>query len=120
MFTLRTEALMHVVLVPCRCFLVPLTACVALASSGSVSAQDEASPALPGRAPESRTAVTLEGFVLAPDGSPAEGAVVVTSAGGRTVTDFAGSYRLEIELPLTATNVHVTAVGRERANLVAS
>src|SRR5262245_47584000 len=64
--------------------------------------------------------VTLEGFVLGPDGSPAEGAVVVSSAGGRAVTDVAGSYRLEVELPPEATSVQVTAVGRTGANLVAS
>ena len=42
--------------------------------------------------------VTLEGFVLAADGSPVVGAVVTTSAGGRAVSDSAGRYRLALEI----------------------
>src|SRR5262245_38675405 len=38
----------------------------------------------------------LEGLVLEPDGAPAVGAVVVTSAGGQAVTDADGAYRLEV------------------------
>ena len=56
--------------------------------------------------------VVLDGFVLDPSGAPAEGAVVVSSAGGRAVTDAAGSYRLELELPLDARTVQVTATQR--------
>jgi hypothetical protein len=55
--------------------------------------------------------LVLEGFVLEPDGSPAAGAVVASSAGGRAVTGGAGRYRLEIEVPLEAESVEVTAVG---------
>ncbi|HEX6886161.1 MAG TPA: HYR domain-containing protein [Planctomycetota bacterium] len=62
----------------------------------------------------------LEGFVLGPDGSPAENAVVVSSAGGRAVSDVAGNYRLEVEVPVEATSVQVTAVGGASGNLVAS
>jgi hypothetical protein len=79
--------------------------------SGEHRAQAVSSPA--------SVAVVLEGFVLAPDGSPAEGAVVVSSAGGRAVTDVAVNYRLEVEVPLDATSVQVTAVGGARGNLVA-
>src|SRR5262245_37656835 len=60
---------------------------------------------------EIRKAFVLEGFVLGPDGNPAEGAVVVSSAGGQAVTDVAGRYQLEIEVPIDATSVQLTAVG---------
>jgi hypothetical protein len=62
----------------------------------------------------------LSGLVLAPDGFPAEGAVVVSSAGGKAVTDVAGSYRLEVEVPPVATSVQVTAVSSGERTLVAS
>jgi hypothetical protein len=42
----------------------------------------------------------LEGFVLDPEGEPAAGAVVVTSAGGQAVVDEKGSWRLEISVPI--------------------
>src|SRR5262245_30227302 len=64
--------------------------------------------------------VTLEGVVLAPDGAPAEGAVVTSSAGGRAVTDVAGGYCLEVQLPLEATGVQVTAKRTAGTSLVAS
>ena len=63
--------------------------------------------------------VTIEGFVLAPDGSPAEGAVVVSSAGGKAVTDASGGYRLVVEVA-HATSVQLTAVGSAGGKLVAS
>jgi len=62
----------------------------------------------------------FEGFVLEPDGAPAEGAVVVSSAGGKAVTDQAGNFRLEVGVPLDAESVQLTAVGRGGKNLVAS
>src|SRR6185503_18691424 len=49
-----------------------------------------------------------------------EGAVVVSSAGGQAVTDAAGNYLLEVEVPLEATSVQVTAVSSTGGNLVAS
>ncbi len=64
--------------------------------------------------------VVLEGSVVDSDGAPAEGAVVVTSAGGKAVSDRNGSYRLEVRVPIDARSVQVTAVGRGGANLVAS
>ncbi|NOT30808.1 MAG: HYR domain-containing protein [Planctomycetes bacterium] len=54
----------------------------------------------------------FEGVVLEPDGTPAEGAVVVSSAGGKAVTDGNGSFRLEAQVPLDAASVQVTAIGR--------
>mgnify|MGYP001363851805 CR=1 FL=1 len=64
--------------------------------------------------------VTFEGFVFEPDGAPAEGAVVVSSAGGKAVADRSGRFRLEARVPLDAESVQVTAVGRAGRNLVAS
>ena len=65
-------------------------------------------------------AVTFEGFVVAPGGTFAEGAVVVSSAGGQVVTDADGSFRLEADVPIEAKSVQLTAVGRTGKNLVAS
>ncbi len=63
------------------------------------------------------------GRVLLPDGEPAAGAVVVTSAGGQCVTAADGSFELEVRVPLKAQGVQVSAVGRAPAgagSLVAS
>ena len=65
-------------------------------------------------------AVAFEGFVLAPDGTPAEGAVVVSSAGGQAITDAGGSFRLEAQVTVEAVSVQITAVGRAGRNLSAS
>jgi hypothetical protein len=62
----------------------------------------------------------FEGFVHSPDGTPAEGAVVVSSAGGQAVTDAGGRFRLEVRSFLGAESVQITAVGRAGGNLVAS
>jgi len=67
-----------------------------------------------------RVPTVLEGFVLAPDGAPAEGAVVLSSAGGQAVTDHAGNFRLELSLPLDAESLQLTAVGQGGNGLVAS
>jgi len=77
-------------------------------------------PGAAARREDTRVPTVFEGFVLEPDGAPAEGAVVVSSAGGQAVTDVAGSYRLEVDVPLDATSVQVTVVGRAGGNLVAS
>src|SRR5687768_2304339 len=69
-----------------------------LAPFASASAQGEPAPA------------TFAGSVLAEDGLPAEGAVVVTSAGGQAVTGADGAFRIELALPLDAREVQVTAV----------
>ena len=61
---------------------------------------------------EERLTLVFEGFVSEADGSPAEGAVVVSSAGGKAVTDPRGRYRLEVLVPIDAQRVQVTAVGR--------
>jgi len=64
----------------------------------------EAEPTLP---------VVLEGCVLEPGGGPAPEAVVVTSAGGRAVTDNTGSYRLEAAVPTAAEELQVTALAAD-------
>jgi len=62
----------------------------------------------------------FEGFVLDPDGAPAEGAVVVSSAGGKAIVDGRGVFRLEVQVPLDAESVEFTAVGRGGRSLLAS
>ncbi len=67
--------------------------------------------------------VVLTGTVLLPNGEPAQGAVVVTSAGGEAVSDADGAFALEIDVPLETASIQVTAVAAARAgagNLVAS
>jgi len=66
-----------------------------------------------------RATVSLEGLVLALDGSPAEGVSVQTSAGGHAVTDARGVFRLALGVPPAATSVQLTAFGPNGANLVA-
>ena len=55
----------------------------------------------------------VTGRVCMPDGSPAVGAVVVTSAGGQAVTGAAGGFALTVEVPLDAESLEVTAVADE-------
>lgn len=52
--------------------------------------------------------LTLEGVALGPHGAPAEGALVVTSAGGRAVAGVDGTFRLALELPAEARALDVT------------
>ena len=63
--------------------------------------------------PDERRAATaltvIEGVVLAPDGRPAAGATVVTSAGGKTVSAADGSFRIGLELSLDACEVRASA-----------
>ncbi len=101
--------------------LVALVPCAVLASGGAASAQDELTGATSAPLGDGRQSLlTLEGLVLAPDGSPAEGAVVVSSAGGKALTDAGGRYRFEVEVPLEATSVQVTASSGAGRNLSAS
>ncbi len=58
--------------------------------------------------------------MLAPDGARAEGAVVVSSAGGQAVTDGSGRFRLAVQVPRDAQSVQVTAVGRGATSLLGS
>src|SRR5262249_46392743 len=76
----------------------------------SVPAQDRPSV---GRARDAGASVSLvlSSFVFANDGTPAEGAVVVSSAGGKAIADRTGSYRFEVEVPREAESVEVIAVG---------
>jgi trimeric autotransporter adhesin len=57
-----------------------------------------------------RTTARLVGRILDADGAPAAGAVVVSSAGGKAVTDEDGGFSLQVELPVEAESVQVTAV----------
>ena len=59
-------------------------------------------------------AFTFIGVVNEPDGTPAEGAIVVSSAGGKAVTGAEGSFRLEVRVPSDSESIQLTAVGRSR------
>jgi hypothetical protein len=69
---------------------------------------------------EPRVPLILQGIVANPGGSPAAGAVVVTSAGGKTVTDASGSYRFEVQVPADARSIQISAVGGTGGGLVAN
>ncbi|NOT29319.1 MAG: hypothetical protein HOP15_02590, partial [Planctomycetes bacterium] len=62
----------------------------------------------------------FEGFVLEPDGDPAAGAVVVSSAGGKAVTDWSGNFRFEVCVPVEAESIQITAVAAGGTSLTAS
>ena len=77
----------------------------------------DASPApLQGLQSSELVALTLDGLVLAPCGAPAEGAVVVSSAGGQAVTDADGKYRLEVQLAPDANSLQVSAAASAGAD----
>ncbi len=101
-------------------------ALAALALGLSASTQGGVSPVEPGAElariedAGSSVLVAFEGFVFEPDGAPAEGAVVVSSAGGQAVADWHGCYRLEARVPIDAESLRITAVGRASRNLLAS
>src|SRR5262245_31444204 len=94
-------------------------ACLAALARGGAAQGPPPDPA-EGREPCPRDPFVLEGLVLEPDGSPSVGAVVLTSAGGSTVTDRSGSFRFEALVPFDASSVTVTALGRRGRDLVAS
>src|SRR5262245_60199168 len=73
-----------------------------LAFATRASAQSEETWDPPAVTEHVGAGVVLEGFVLDPGGTPAQSAVVVSSAGGRAVADAAGHYRLEVEVPFEA------------------
>src|SRR5262245_50933155 len=62
-------------------------------SAGELAARMETTPS------ETYPLVIL-GCVVDQDGAPCEGAVVVSSAGGRALTDARGDFRLEVDAPL--------------------
>ncbi len=64
--------------------------------------------------------ITFSGSVHSLNGSPAANAVVVSSAGGKAVTDERGEYKLEARLSAKAKSVHISAVGGLGGGLVAS
>ncbi len=55
--------------------------------------------------------IAFEGVVRDSSGAPAEGVVVVSSAGGRAITGPTGAYRLEVSAPIGAESLQITAVG---------
>jgi hypothetical protein len=57
--------------------------------------------------------MVFDGIVLGPDGRPASGVGVVSSAGGKVVTELDGSYRLEVQVPPDAESVDITAVAED-------
>lgn len=65
-------------------------------------------------------AFTFAGTVHSPDGSPVAGAVVVSTSGGKAVTNEQGEYELEAYVSMEAKSVQVTAVGAGNDKLLAS
>lgn len=65
------------------------------------------------RTPVAARGVTIEARVARADGSPAAGAVVVSSAGGQGVADEAGVAHLEVSISPDAEAVHMTAATTE-------
>ena len=63
--------------------------------------------------------VVFHGIVLDPDGAPAAGALVMSSAGGKTVADLQGRYRFEADVPPEAERVQVTAILGDAGSLIA-
>jgi len=92
----------------------------ALALAGAAHGQEAHVVQHAPAAVDATRAFVLEGFVLAPGGAPAEGALVVTGAGGRALTDPSGFYHLEIALPRGAELVRVTAVSQGGVSAVGS
>jgi hypothetical protein len=91
---------------------------IAVLGSGSASGQGLLGGAT--EETESSRPIVLEGLVVAADGAPVEGAIVVSSAGGQAVTDRGGRYRLEVGAPLDARSLEVTAAGADGGDLLAS
>jgi hypothetical protein len=94
-----------------------LTLALALSSVGLPSAaQDPVRPQLREEATgecRARIPLAFEGLVLDRAGAVVSGAVVVSSAGSRTVTDEGGFYRLLTNVPAEAEAIQVMAVGGE-------
>jgi hypothetical protein len=84
-------------------------AMVALAGRGSTATRGDS-----GEGPRPSVPVVLEGFVLDADGTPAQGAVVTSSAGGRAITDALGRYRIEESVSVDARRVQVWAAAPDR------
>lgn len=93
---------------------------VAVCSLLAATATAPPAQSLERRSVEPLVSVPLEGFVFEPDGSPAEGIVVVSSAGGKAVTDLRGWYHFEVLVPLDAQSLRVTAVGARDKNVAST
>src|SRR5262245_51173297 len=59
--------------------------------------------------PAATVEVVFDGCVITPEGRPARGAVVTSSAGGRTLAGADGRFELAVALPLEVECVEVTA-----------
>ncbi len=106
-----------------RCWkcLISMLSVLAMMPVRSVSAQDfvihlDTRPAEVDHS-GSRLPIVFEGVVFEPDGAPAAGTVVVTSAGGKAVTDRNGLFRLETRVPIDARTVQISAFGRGSLDL---
>ncbi len=97
---------------------VSFVACLSIAASSAFVA--EPSPTAGAVAAERGDVAVrrvFEGCVVEPEGAPAIGALVVSSAGGEAVADHGGRYRLEVAVPRDARSVElfaVSAVGDDR------
>ena len=104
--------------------MLPLIAALALLLPVHTAQHARSSPAS-GRIERAEAETSQQiwiGCVCLPDGSPAAGAEVVTSAGGQAVTAADGTFGLELFVTPDAESVEVTAVlaGRGQESLVAS
>ncbi len=89
--------------------------------SSAQKGMDRVRPGTSGAATQSaKGPLVFEGVVLSPEGAPAEGAFVLSSAGGRATTDHAGAFRLEVPMPIEANTVVITAVTKDSRSLTAS
>src|SRR5262245_50517305 len=93
----------------------PGALCVALAAC-ALAVLDEGARAQLARTEPARADVTLTGVVVGPGGLPIQGAVVVSHAGGRGVTDAFGRYRLAVSVPGGTHELRLTAVGGAGGN----
>ncbi len=71
------------------------------------------------RATENQS-VVVEGHVFNPDGSPAKSAIVLSSAGGRALTDESGEYLLALEVSSDVQRFRITGVSGKNADHIAS
>jgi len=86
-----------------------LSLCQAVSGFSSVSDGRDGDALVP--APVEGVPRVLLGRVELSDGSPAEGVLVFSDAGGRAVVDADGLFRLEVRVPLETTSLQVTAMG---------
>ena len=91
-----------------------------LGRSATAQGLPHADPDAPVADTRSFLPAVFHGIVLEPDGAPAACAMVVSSAGGQAVTAFDGRYRLEVQVPLDAESVQISAVAGGSGSPMAS